>query len=125
MNLFSWLKIFDPKLTFGLIIVIVYLFLVSLGNLLAVYNTLTSQDYTNLAAQILSVLVYIIPAYGMLKLKNWARIMEIAISIFAVVLGFAVMLTYSLGSGAFIIVTHGLIAIYLLKAECRNIYRKN
>lgn len=123
LNVFSWLKIFDPKLTFSLIIIIIYLFLVALGNMLSVYNTIVSQDYSNLLNQILSVVLYLVPAYGLLKLKNWARLAEIAISGFAVILGFLLMLIESLGAGAFIIVTHCLIAIYLLKTESKNIYK--
>lgn len=124
MNPTFWSKIFDPKLTLGLIIIIVYLFLVALGNLLAVYNTIVSHSYADLLPQALSVFLYVGPAYGMLKLKNWARITEIAISILAVILGFFIMFAVSLGSGVFIIVTHGLIAIYLLKTECATIFRQ-
>lgn len=124
MNSTFWSKIFDPKLTLGLIIIIIYLFLVTLGNLLAVYNTIISHSYADLLPQVLSVVLYLVPAYGMLKLKNWARVAEIIISILAVILGFFIMFAASLGSGVFIIVTHGLIAIYLLKAECSTIFRQ-
>jgi hypothetical protein len=88
---------------------------------------LVSHSYTGLELlfQILLVFMYIVSAYGLLKLRNWARIMGITISILAVFLGFITMFAINLGIGAFIIVTHGLTALYLLKTECRNIYKKS
>ena len=112
----------NPNLTFKLIIIIIFLSLIAIGNGFGVYENIVEQNITEAVNSLVSVLIYAIPAYGLLKLRPWARIAELALSILLVMLGTVLMLFYSVAIGAFIVITHGLIAAYLLTNECKQIF---
>lgn len=114
-----WSKL-NPNLTFRLLLIIIFLILIAVGNAFSVYDNITKQDSTIAIYSFLSILLYVIPAYGLFNLKNWARKFELAFSFILVVLGVIMLLFDSLLSGLFIITTHGLIAMYLLSSECKR-----
>jgi len=119
----QWLALFHPDLTWPLIVIIGYLLLVAIGNLLAAYNNLVTQANVMVAAvNLISMLLYVLPAYGLAKLKRWARFAELTLSIMSVLLGIVLMIQGILGMGVLVIVPHGLIAIYLLSDNCRRIF---
>ncbi|MGL5514177.1 MAG: hypothetical protein ACRDBM_13200, partial [Sporomusa sp.] len=67
-------------------------------------------------------LLYAVPAIGLLKLKRWARLLELVISIIFVIIGFIVMFGHNMTMGVITLVPHGLIAIYLLSDDCRRAF---
>lgn len=69
----------------------------------------------------LTVCLYSIPAYGLFKLQKWARKFELVFSFICLVLGVIMLLFESIISGIFIIITHGLIVMYLLSKECKQV----
>lgn len=116
-----WQNIFHPDVTLPLIVIIVYLSLIAVANLIAAYfSLLNEQNIIAAGGNLLSVLLYAIPAYGLSKLKRWARITELVLSFLSVGLGMFLMFAGVLGMGVLIIVPHGLIAIYLLSEQCRR-----
>lgn len=118
-----WMTIFHPDLTWPLFVIVGYLFLVAIGNLLASYNNLVSQSNLVMTfGNLISMLLYALPAYGLIKLKPWARFLELALSILSVILGIVLMLQGMLGMGVLVVVPHGLIAIYLLSDTCRKLF---
>ena len=126
MGHFSLSSIFHRQLTLRLMIIIIYLFLIAAGNLLGVYDGLINQNLFLVFTSLTSVLLYAIPAYGLLTIKKWARPTELIISITAVLLGIILIVMglilsdlYILGTGIFIVVIHGLITAYLLSPECK------
>lgn len=115
-----WSKL-NPNLTFRLLLIIIFLILIAVGNAFSVYESLLKQDSTAALYSFLSILLYVVPAYGLFKLKDWARRFELVFSFILVVLGIIMLLFDSLISGLFIITTHGLIAMYLLSSECKQV----
>ena len=118
-----WRSVFHHNVTLPLIAIIAYLFLIAIANLIATYHSIsTEQDLITAGGSIISVVLYALPAYGLMKLKRWARLMELSISLLSVGLGIVLMLAGMLGSGVLIIIPHGLIAIYLLSDKCRRAF---
>ena len=116
-----WQNIFHPSVTLPLIVIIVYLALIAVANLLAAYFSVANeQNIIAAGGNLLSVLLYAVPAYGLSKLKRWARITELVLSFLSVGLGTFLMFAGVIGMGVLIIVHHGLIAIYLLSEQCRR-----
>lgn len=115
-----WSKL-NPNLTFKMLSIILFLTLIAIGNTFSVYDNVLKQDKTTAFFSFLAVIFYIIPAYGLFKLKSWARKFELVFSFFLIVLGVIILLFESFIGGLFIIVTHGLIALYLLSKECKDI----
>lgn len=109
-----------PDLTLRLLIIIIFLSLVAIGNVLGVYENILAQNSVETVNSAVSVLIYGIPAYGLLKLRPWARMTELILSAILVILGLILITSYSFLIGAFIIITHGLIAAYLLTNECKK-----
>lgn len=118
----SWWSAFHPDLTLRLIIIIVFLLLIALGNAFGIYDGLVNNDTTAALNSFAALLLYAVPALGLLKLKRWARLLEIAISVLFVVIGFVVMFGYNMTMGIITIVPHGLIAMYLLSDDCRRAF---
>ncbi|MGI6092331.1 MAG: hypothetical protein GX348_06555 [Veillonellaceae bacterium] len=114
-----WSKL-NPNLTFRLLLIIIFLILIAVGNAFSVYDSLIKQDITTASYSFISILLYIIPAYGLFKLRNWARRFELVFSFILIGLGIIMLLFDSVISGLFIITTHGLIAMYLLSSECKR-----
>lgn len=118
-----WMTMFHPDLTWPLLLIIGYLFLVAIGNLLAAYNNFVTQSNVVMAfGNLISMLLYALPAYGLTKLKSWARFVELALSVLSVIIGIFLMLSGKLGTGVLVVVPHGIIAIYLLSDNCRKLF---
>lgn len=114
-----WSRI-PPNLTWRLLVIIVFLGLIALGNIFSAYDRIINNDMMTALYASISVLFYVIPAYGLFKLKTWARTFELIFSFILVALGFIMLIFDSLISGLFIITTHGLVALYLLSNECKQ-----
>lgn len=116
----SFWSLLHPNLTFRLLLIIIFLSLVAIGNAFAIYDSVIKQDTSALLYAFISTLIYAVPAYGLFKLKPWARLMELILSVIMVILGIVMVLFESFITGIFIIVTHGLIASYLVSKECKR-----
>lgn len=114
-----WFKWFDPRLTGGLIAVIIFLFFIALSNVFSLFGSIRAGNTSEVGLQLLSILLYALPAFGLLKLKRWARLFEIAFSLLMVVLGFFIMVSFNMFMGMIIVVSHGLVGICLLSAKSR------
>lgn len=117
-----WGRIFHPDLPGGLIAVIIFLMFIAFSNIFAIYGALVNHNIPEALGSALSILLYTIPAYGLLKMKRWARLFEIVFSMLLVGLGFVIMFTVNMGMGILIIITHGPVAIYLLTDRCRRVF---
>lgn len=117
-----WFKLFDPRLTGGLIAVIIFLFLIALFNTFSLVGALSAGNFSEAGQRLLSILLYTLPTVGLMKLNRWARLFEIGYSLLMVVLGFIILFGANIFMGTFIVVTHGLVGIYLLSAKCRQLF---
>lgn len=113
----SWWKIFHPDLTGGLIAIIIFLLLSAIGNVFKLYDAMVAQDFTGAGWTTIAALLYAVPAFGLLRLKRWARIFEIGFSIVMVLLGLLIAAVYLPMAGGIIILTHGAVAYYLWKSK--------
>ena len=126
----SWLAIFHPKLTLGLIFIVAFLAFIAVTSAFGVYDSIVNQDQGEAMQSLFRTLLYGIPAYGIMRMKKWARLVELILSIFLVVLGGFIIVAYFLGTnenvllimGALILIIHGSIAKYLLSAKCRQAF---
>ncbi|WP_371371192.1 hypothetical protein [Sporomusa aerivorans] len=118
----SWRSFIHPDLTLRLMFVVIFLLLIALGNAFGVYDGLVHNNIPAAFYAFAAFLLYTVPALGLLKLKRWARLFELVISILFVVLGFIIMFSYNMTMGLMTIVPHGLIAIYLLSDDCRRAF---
>lgn len=119
-NRWSFWSLLHPNLTFRLLIIIIFLSFVALGNAFGVYDSIIKHDTSALLYALVSTVLYAVPAYGLFKLKSWARLLELVLSVIMVALGVVMVLFESFITGIFIIVTHGLIASYLVSKECKR-----
>lgn len=117
-----WFKLFDPKLTGALIGVIIFLFLTALLHVFGLIDAVGRQNMSEAGQRALSIVLYGLPAFGLAKLNRWARLFEIGYSMLMVALGFFIMAAANMFMGTFIVVTHGLVGIYLLSAKCRQLF---
>lgn len=117
-----WWNLFPPDLSGGLIIIILFLALIAIGNILNTYNALKATEDSQALWSAAATACYILPTYGLFRLKRWARWFEIVFSLILVVLGLVVLVFSSFIVGLFIIVIHGLIARYLLSAKGRRAF---
>ena len=126
----QWFKSVSPQITLPLFIIIGFLFLIGLGNIFGLYQSLATGGISSIFVSLLSVLLYVLPAYGLLKLNRWARLFEIALSFFLVILGLIMIFTgladrsllATATQGTFIVVIHGTVAAYLLTESCRRAF---
>ena len=118
----SLLSFLHPNLTLRLIIVIIFLLLIAIGYAFGIYDGLVHNNPTATFNSFIAVLLYAIPAFGLLRLKRWARLFELGLSILFVIIGLVIMFGYSLMMGIITLVPHGLIAIYLLSNDCRRAF---
>lgn len=117
-----WWSFFHPRATGLLIVVIVFLVLNAVLNTFAAVGAISRGAGTEAAGNLAAIALYAAPAYGLAKLKRWARMFEICFSIVMVVLGFITMFAASMVMGVFIVATHGLVGIYLLSERCRKVF---
>lgn len=126
----KWWRAFDPNLTLPLLVIILFLVLIGIGNLFGLYQFLTEGNAGGAALALFSTLLYFVPAYGLLKLKRWARFSELFLSLLLVGLGMILIFTgisnrelFNLATqGVIITVIHGSIAAYLLTDRCRRAF---
>lgn len=115
-----WWSLLHPNLTGGLIAIIIFLSLMAIANLVTFINSIASG--VSALNYLVPSIMYGLPAVGLMRLKRWARMFEIVYSILMVALGLFLMVAVSMGMGAFIVVTHGLVAMYLLSEKCRRVF---
>lgn len=115
-----WWSVVPSKLTAGLIVIIVYLALNTVFNLFALFNSLSGKDATSAVTFVVGASIYALAVFGLYKLKRWGRLFTIVISVLMVIAGFLTMFAVNLTDGMFMVVTHGLIAIYLLSQKGRK-----
>lgn len=118
----SLLSVFDPRLNFPMMAIIVFLLFMAARGVIDAVVCLTAGQPLLAVHNLLSAFLYAVPAWGLMKVKRWARLFEIIWSVLMVLLGIFIMLQASLLAGIFIIVTHGIIGVYLLSDRCRRIF---
>lgn len=109
----------DPRLTGGLIVCSVFLLLVALSNAFAAYDAIVGSNLQAVGMRVFAILLYAVPAAGILKMKRWARLLGIFVATVACLLGVLTFLAISNADGAFIIVTHGAVLLCLLSRKTR------
>ncbi|WP_425060928.1 hypothetical protein SCACP_16890 [Sporomusa carbonis] len=119
----SWWSFLHPDLTLRLLLIIGFLLLIAIGYGFGIYDGLLRNNFPEALSSLAASLLYAIPAFGLLKLKRWARLFELVLSSIFVIIGLIVMLGYNITMGVLTIVPHGLIAVYLLSDECRRAFR--
>lgn len=117
-----WWSFLHPDLTVRLLLVIGFLLLVAIGYAFGVYDGLVHGNLPAAFNAFVALLLYAVPAAGLLKLKRWARMFELVLSFIFVIIGFIVMFGYNMTMGVMTIVPHGLIGMYLLSDDCRRTF---
>jgi len=117
-----WWNFINPNMKLRLLLIIIFLVLITIGNALGIYEGIIIQDKTKIINSFAAMLVYAIPAYGLFKLKSWARLLEICLSVLLVLLGCIVSFIENIILGIMIIIPHGLIALYLISNECKELF---
>ncbi|HMM21633.1 MAG TPA: hypothetical protein PKA10_13020 [Selenomonadales bacterium] len=117
----SWLSLFDARLTLGLIVTITFMGILAAGNLIQLVQAFLAGNTLMALQNALSAILYAVPAWGLLKVQRWARLFEIIWSVLMVLLGI-VVITQSIVTGAIIVITHGMIALYLMSKKCRKVF---
>lgn len=113
------------KITLKLMIIVVFLVIVGIGNAVGIYDAFIKNDFNAMALSGAACIFYFIPAYGLFHLKTWARNLELALSIILILFGILVLLFESIGVGIAVIIPHGLICLYLLSSECKEIFNSS
>lgn len=116
----TWLQRFNPDLTIGLFAVIVVLALFAVGSFVGIAAGVFTKQPGVIMTSALTMAMYLVPAWGLYRLKRWARFMQLFLSIMSLISGFITMFSQNMGLGVLTIVIHGLIAIYLLTDDCRR-----
>jgi NADH:ubiquinone oxidoreductase subunit 2 (subunit N) len=115
-------RFFHHDLTAGLIIIIVFLVLIAIGNIFKMFDTLSGGNMNEASQATLAAIIYAVPALGLMRMKRWARSLEIFLSILFTFLGLFLIVAGGVLEGIFIVLTHGAVAWYLLSANCRRIF---
>ena len=126
----SWWGWFHPSLTWQLIVIVLFLTLVTLSSIAGIIGGMQGGDTVEAASSAVRAMIFGLPAYGLFRMRRWARKMELMLAIFAVALGLILIFIgvsqpqnrEIIPVGAFIVAIHGLIAIYLLSAGCRRAF---
>lgn len=116
-------KQLKPRISLRLIIIIGFLVSIGIGNAVGIYDAFIKNDVNAMALSGAACSLYFIPAYGLFHLKTWARNLELALSILLILFGILVLFFESIVVGMAIIIPHGLIGLYLLSRECKEIFR--
>jgi hypothetical protein len=109
----------DPRLTVGLIISCVFFLLIALSNTFSAYSALVEPNTHSAALRSFAVLLYAVPAMGILRLKRWARWLGVLLCTVASLLGVLTFVAISSSDGAFIVITHGSVLYCLLSKKTR------
>jgi hypothetical protein len=115
-------KQLKPRISLKLIIIIGFLASIGIGNAVGIYDAFIKNDVNAMALSGAACSLYFIPAYGLFHLKTWARNLELALSILLILFGILVLFFESIVVGMAIIIPHGLIGLYLLSRECKEIF---
>lgn len=115
-------KQLKPRISLRLIIIIGFLVSIGIGNAVGIYDAFIKNDVNAMALSGAACSLYFIPAYGLFHLKTWARNLELALSILLILFGILVLFFESIVVGMAIIIPHGLIGLYLLSRECKEIF---
>lgn len=112
------------NMTWQLLSIILFLGLIGLGNIIGLYNAFSLPDRNVAIWTFWAVCLYWIPAWGLLRLKRWARKLELVISGLLILLVVPILLFIegSLFGAIFVLMTHGLIMKYLLSLECKALF---
>ena len=94
----------------------------AIGYAFGVYTGVTQGNLPAALNAFVALLLYAVPAVGLLKLKRWARMFELILSFLFVIIGFLIMFGYNMTMGVMTIVPHGLIGMYLLSEDCRRTF---
>jgi len=115
----SWL---NPSITFKLLFIVAFLCLNAIGNLFIAFAQFGSQNMSEVLIYLLTFILYLVPAYGLYRLKRWARLLQLTISIIFVIQGLIIMASGQIFVGMINVVLYGLTAIYLLSEKCRKLF---
>jgi len=126
----SWLAFFHPNLTLGLIIIGLFLSFIAVLSLFGIYDAATKGNSVEMMQSGFRMLLYAVPAYGIFRLKKWARKLELFLSVFLVILAAFLVVIYLMDNsesallvmGIVIMIIHGSIAKYLLSSRCRQVF---
>ncbi|MHC1746266.1 MAG: hypothetical protein AB9895_03985 [Negativicutes bacterium] len=122
----SWLAFFHPNLTLGLIAIGLFLSSVAIISAFGVYDSVVNGNQTEMMQSGFRMLLYAVPAYGIFRMKKWARVFELILSYFLIALAGFLIVMYFVDSsesallliGGLILIIHGSIAKYLRSAKC-------
>ena len=118
-----WQNIIHPDTTLPLLLIAGFFLLNACGFFFDAYYKLTEEGAsTAMAISLITGVRYAVPAAGLVRMKRWARLTEIILSIVAVVLGAVLFLAGAIGGGLFSILIHGLIIYYLFSEKCRRAF---
>ena len=113
---------FNPSATFKLLLIVAFLCLNAVGNLITAFAQFRVENMYGAMIYLLTSVLYLVPAFGLYRLKKWARLLQLTFSILFVLQGLIVMLSGQLFLGMINVVLYGLSAIYLLSEECRQLF---
>lgn len=117
-----WFRLFDPRLTGGIIAIAFILALLSFSNIFALGSLIGQQNTNLLFYHVIAAVVYGLAAFGLLRVNRKARLLAIAITVISVLQGGITMLYINLLDGMVTVVIFGLFGIYLLSAKCRAVF---
>lgn len=117
-----WLSFLHPNVTLRIIIIAVFLTLIAIGNAFGIYDNWITGNTLNFFTSIIATLLYAVPAYGLFRLKSWARVTVLCLSLVFVAMGCIIALFANIAIGLFTIVFHGLIAAYMTSRECKQAF---
>lgn len=118
----------DPRMSFPLLLIVVFLCLVSVGSIVGAYTFLVKTPGAANAgtlglAMLIAAALNLTLAYGLFRIKPWARLGQLILS----------GIIYTKGMILFIfagqhlpdladLVIHGLIILYLMSRRCKTIF---
>lgn len=124
MNLYKHVRQWvDPRLTFPLLLITSFLFLVGIGDLFAAYSFAVANHTILNNATLLTViagLISVIPACGLFNVQSWARKAQIVIS---TVICLCSIVSLFMGSPQILdALIHGFIIYYLMRSDIKKIF---